>query len=164
MEWNQAKEYLKKHGCMNLHSLNADFQLIDIGPASQCSAALLNSLDPESGCILLQQVAQLEQFCQDLNPLAYDLIELSERPILLQLKTTHKIHPALLQQHSNWLFHLLAPSPLLSLLQGLRGSYFLQFEGASFSDCASFEFPDELLADFGIIKLESNGLVQVMKP
>jgi hypothetical protein len=160
MDWNKAKEALKKEGYIQMNASNGSFRLIDIGQHSACSLERLSTIQAHNGCILVSRLAELEQFVTEVNPLAYDIIELSERSIFLQLKPEKKLHPSLLAKELFWSFCWLTHSQICKLVQASRNIFFLE-EIAD--ESSEFEIFEALLDDYGIIKLEANGLVQVVK-
>lgn len=67
--------------------------------------------------LLIDSVNRLDSYVQELNPLAYDLVELSEKPMLLKLPMAKNINTLAMQEHQHINIRVVREGALKQVLQ-----------------------------------------------
>ncbi len=67
--------------------------------------------------LIVDSVNRLDSYVSELNPLAYDLVELSEKPMVLKLPQAKNIHPLAMQEHQHLFIRVLREGSLKQIIQ-----------------------------------------------
>jgi L-threonylcarbamoyladenylate synthase len=118
--------------------------------------------------LVLDSSNRLESYVYDLNPLAHDIIEFSEKPIVLMLPGAKNISDLAMQEHQTINIRIVREG---SLQQVIR-KYKLPLLLCLLNDEERAEIPEDSILnlsmqdafmDASIIKLEPNGRVEIIK-
>jgi len=117
--------------------------------------------------LLIDSVNRLDSYVQELNTLAYDLVELSEKPILLKLPMAKNIHALAMQEHQHINIRVLKEGALKQVLQRYKLPLLLckleeNAEDLSKDVSVSSEMQDAF-EEASYIFLAPNGRVEILK-
>lgn len=118
--------------------------------------------------LVLESSNRLESYVQELNPLAYDIVEFSEKPIILMLPGAKNIAELAMQEHQAINIRVVREGSLQQIIRKYRLPLLLCLlndEERSDLDTESIiSLPmQDAFMDASIIKLEANGRVEIIK-
>lgn len=118
--------------------------------------------------LVLDSSNRLESYVQELNPLVYDIIEFSEKPIVLMLPGAKNISELAMQEHQAINIRVVREGALQQVIRKYRLPLLLFLlndeERSSVDADAIFTLQmQDAFMDASIIKLEPNGKVEIIK-
>ena len=118
--------------------------------------------------LVLESSNRLESYVQELNPLAYDIVEFSEKPIILMLPGAKNISDLAMQEHQAINIRIVREGSLQQVIRKYRLPLLLCLlndeERTDFDADAIFTVAmQDAFMDASIIKLEPNGRVEIIK-
>lgn len=150
MNWHDIKKTLQETGMAKIDSKASHLSIIDISTFSKANEGDLKTLQSNAGYIWIDQWHQLEQFTVELNPLVYDLVELSEREMIPEIPVQKKISQHFLQSNTYARFKICDDPTWKRMVQEYKGVIFVQQA-------------EEELGETSIVRLEANGLVKIIR-
>ena len=118
--------------------------------------------------LVLESSNRLESYVQELNPLAYDIVEFSEKPIILMLPGAKNIAELAMQEHQAINIRVVREGSLQQIIRKYRLPLLLCLlndeERADIDSESIITLPmQDAFMDASIIKLEANGRVEIIK-
>lgn len=161
----QAFEILKNHNYLIFDVENRSYALIDANKDE-----VLSSFEKYKNTfeLVLDSSNRLESYVNELNPLAYDIVEFSEKPIILvssgaknisekAMYATHSVQIRIVREGSVQQIIRKYRMPLVLTLIGDEDRTSIPKEHV-----VDIEMQDAFM-DAGIIRLEANGRIEVIK-
>ncbi len=117
--------------------------------------------------LIIDSVNRIDSYVHELNALAYDLVELSEKPMVLKLPQAKNIHTLAMQEHQHINIRVLREGALKQVLQ----RYKLPLLMCKLEETAD-ELPDDLCVlsemqdafeEASYIFLAPNGRIEILK-
>ncbi len=117
--------------------------------------------------LIIDSVNRIDSYVHELNALAYDLVELSEKPMVLKLPQAKNIHTLAMQEHQHINIRVLREGALKQVLQ----RYKLPLLMCKLEENAD-ELPDDLCVlsemqdafeEASYIFLAPNGRIEILK-
>lgn len=118
--------------------------------------------------LVLDSSNRLESYVKELNPLAYDIVEFSEKPIVLVISGAKNISASAMNTNDSIQIRIVREGSLQQLIRKHRMPLLL----CLISDDDRSELPADAIftmemqdafMDAGVIRLEANGRVEVIK-
>lgn len=123
----------------------------------------------EKFILILDSSSKIDSYLNDANPLAFDIIDLSEKPIVLVSSGAKNISNIAMQMDSTINIRIIREGTLQQIIRKYRKPLLLielndEFRSNYLSEnCITLQMEDAFL-NAGIIRLEANGRVEVLKP
>ncbi len=118
--------------------------------------------------LVLESSNRLESYVQELNPLAYDIVEFSEKPIILMLPGAKNIAELAMQEHQAINIRVVREGSLQQIIRKYRLPLLLcllndeERAEVDTESIITLQMQDAFM-DASIIKLEANGRVEIIK-
>jgi hypothetical protein len=112
--------------------------------------------------IIIDQASKMESYVAELNPMVYDLLEFSEKELLIELPNVIGISEDLISANGCILFRILNQGFLNSILRKHRTALML-VELETACPLPVFSITESLNTDYSIIHLEANGLIKIIR-
>ncbi len=118
--------------------------------------------------LVLDSSNRLESYVKELNPLAYDIVEFSEKPIVLVTSGAKNISSIAMQANGSILIRIVREGSMQQLIRKYKTPLVLCLISdedrlnISSEEIITTEMQDAFM-DAGIIRLEANGRVEVLK-
>lgn len=114
-------------------------------------------------CLVLDSTARIDSYLQEANPIAFDIIDLSEKPIVLISSGAKNISSMAMMPNSSISIRIIREGYILQIIRKYRKPLMLVETNTS-DDSESIQLPmEDALEEAGIIRLEPNGRVEVIK-
>ncbi len=118
--------------------------------------------------LVLESSNRLESYVHELNPLAYDIVEFSEKPIVLMLPGAKNISELAMQEHQAINIRIVRDGSLQQIIRKYRLPLLLCLlndeEHVEFDADSIISLPmQDAFMDASILKLEANGRVEIIK-
>lgn len=118
--------------------------------------------------LVLDSSNRLESYVHELNPLVYDIVEFSEKPIVLMLPGAKNISELAMQEHQTINIRVVREGELQQIIRKYRLPLLLcllndeERSTVEESSIITLQMQDAFM-DASIIKLEANGKVEIIK-
>lgn len=118
--------------------------------------------------LVLESSNRLESYVQELNPLVYDIVEFSEKPIILMLPGAKNIAELAMQEHQAINIRVVREGSLQQIIRKYRLPLLLcllndeERADVESESIITLQMQDAFM-DASIIKLEANGRVEIIK-
>src|SRR5574343_484175 len=109
MDVHKSIEILKAHFFIYVLVDGSTYVLVD---ANKQQALEKFSTYKNNFQLIVDSENKLESYVSELNPLAYDLVELSEKPMVLKLPMAKNVHPLAMQEHQHIFIRVLREGSL----------------------------------------------------
>lgn len=153
-------ELLNKNGELLLEVENRCYSLFD---AKNEKVIEKYSQYKNNFCLVLDSTARIDSYLQEANPIAFDIIDLSEKPIVLISSGAKNISSLAMKENSSISLRIIRDGIILQLIRKYRKPLMIvELEVSEESDFLSIPMEDAF-EEAGIIRLESNGRVEVIK-
>jgi L-threonylcarbamoyladenylate synthase len=118
--------------------------------------------------LALESSNRIESYVQELNPLVYDIVEFSEKPMVLLLSGAKNISTLAMQEHQNINIRIVREGSMQTLIRKYRLPLILCLlkdeELTDFNTEHIITLPmQDAFMDASILKLEVNGRVEIIK-
>jgi len=161
----QAFEILKSNHYVILDIENRSYVLVDANKDE-----ILASFEQYKNTfeLVLDSSNRLESYVNELNPLAYDIVEFSEKPIILVSSGAKNISEKAMISNNSIQIRIVREGSLQQIIRKYRMPLVLTLindeDRSSLPNefAISMEMQDAFM-DAGIIRLEANGRVEVIK-
>ncbi len=122
-------------------------------------------LHKATAVLLVDSTVKLESYVKELNPLVYDLVEYSERPVILELPHGTNLPEKVLLSDGSLRVRVVRNGILQQLIRKYRSPLFLiNITELDHNNTTTYEFSEEdAFLDYSEIRLEPNGKVQIKK-
>lgn len=165
MDLQQVIETLKTKHCIGIEVENRFYVLLD--------AQQVNAIHPFEKYktqfeLVIESSNRLESYVNELNALAYDIVEFSEKPIVLMLPGAKNIAEEAMQEERAINIRVVRDGSLQQIIRKYRLPLILCLlkdeERAQFESSAIIEQAmQDAFMDASIIRLEANGRVNIIK-
>jgi L-threonylcarbamoyladenylate synthase len=118
--------------------------------------------------LVLESSNRIESYVKELNPLVYDIIEFSEKPMVLMLSGAKNISTLAMQEHQHINIRIVREGTLQALIRKYRLPLILCLlndeELSDFNPAHTITLPmQDAFMDASVLKLEVNGRVEIIK-
>ncbi len=164
MDVHKTIEILKSNFFVYVLVDESNYVMID---ANKENALEKFSKYQQSYQLIIDSVNRIDSYVHELNALAYDLVELSEKPMVLKLPQAKNIHTFAMQEHQHINIRVLREGALKQVLQ----RYKLPLLMCKLEENAD-ELPDDLCVlsemqdafeEASYIFLAPNGRIEILK-
>lgn len=164
MDVHKSLEILKSNFFIFIHVDGSTYVLVDANKeqALEKFSAYKNNFQ-----LIVDSENRLDSYVSELNPLAYDLVELSEKPMVLKLPQAKNVQPLAMQEHQHILIRVLREGSLKQLIQRYKLPLILCELPDDYKEVvAEFSMQTEMQDAFeeaSYIFLAPNGRVEILK-
>lgn len=161
----QALEILKSNSYLGIDVENRSYALID---ANNIEAISIFKKYTSTFELVLDSSNRLESYVKELNPLAYDIVEFSEKPIVLVTSGAKNISANAMQTNESIHIRIVREGTIQQLIRKYRLPLLLCLltdedrTNLPSENIITTEMQDAFM-EAGIIRLEANGRVEVIK-
>jgi hypothetical protein len=156
-------EELKKTGIVQLQIQESLYLLLDASKSKKFNPSELSYIPSNTDrMIIIDQASKMESYVAELNPMVYDLLEFSEKELLIELPNVIGISEDLISANGCILFRILNQGFLNSILRKHRTALML-VELETACPLPVFSITESLNTDYSIIHLEANGLIKIIR-
>ncbi len=160
-----APEILKNKNFVGIDVENRCYVLVD---ANNEIALSLFEKYKSNFELVLDSSNRLESYVKELNPLAYDIVEFSEKPIVLVTSGAKNISANAMQENESIQIRIVREGSIQQLIRKHRLPLILCLitdedrANLSSEDIITTEMQDAFM-EAGVIRLEANGRVEIIK-
>ena len=141
---------------------DAYYTLIDAKENAIAEKFQLGNYEDASREILIENINKIEMYISEINPMIYDLVEFSEKPMLLILPNSVQISSAWRNTEGNVGIRAESNPPLNKILNQYRAALVKIKTSTAINEVKYFEL-NYFEEDKTILSLEPNGKISIIK-